>query len=122
MATITGQKPVVTRARKSISNFVVREGNPLGCMVTLRGKNMYEFLERVLRIAIPRIRDFQGIKKSFDRFGNLTIGLKDESIFPEVEPDKIKSIKGMSLTIVTSGSNKEHSIRMFELLGFPFVK
>jgi large subunit ribosomal protein L5 len=122
MALIAGQKPIVRRAKKSISNFALREGNPIGCMVTLRGKNMYEFLERLLRIAIPRIRDFGGIKKSFDRFGNLTIGIKDETIFPEVEPDKIKSVKGLSITIVTKCIEKEHSVQMFTLLGFPFVK
>lgn len=121
LAVIAGQKPIVTKAKKSISNFALREGNPIGCKVTLRGKFMYEFLERLLRIALPRVRDFSGIKRSFDRFGNLTIGIVDESIFPEVDMDKIKSTKGMSVTVVTSLNDREKSIKVFELLGFPLV-
>lgn len=122
LAAITGQKPSVTRAKKSISNFSLREGNPIGCKVTLRGKMMYEFLERLLRVVIPRIRDFSGLKRSFDRFGNLTIGIEDESIFPEFEVDKIKTTKGMNITIVTDKQDKEKSVKLFELLGFPFKK
>ena len=108
IASITGQHPSITRARKAISNFALREGSPIGCRVTLRGKCMYMFLERLLRIAIPRMRDFSGLKRSFDRFGNLSIGLNDESIFPEIDPDKIKTIKGMSITIVTDKQNREN--------------
>jgi large subunit ribosomal protein L5 len=122
LASITGQKPVVTKAKKSISNFTLREGNPIGCKVTLRGSIMYEFLSKLLSIALPRIRDFSGIKKSFDKFGNLTIGLRDESIFPEIEPDKIKEMKGMSITIVTDKKKKDMSEKLFELMGFPFAE
>jgi len=122
IAAITGQRPVITKARKAVSNFGIKQGNPIGCMVTLRGKMMYEFLERLLRIVLPRIRDFSGIKRSFDRFGNLTIGLRDESIFPEINPDSIKNIKGVGITIVTSSLEREVSEKMFDLLGFPFVK
>jgi large subunit ribosomal protein L5 len=122
MAAITGQQPVITKAKNSISNFALREGQPIGCRVTLRGKRMYNFIEKLLKIAIPRIRDFDGIKKSFDRFGNLTIGLTDETIFPEIDPDKIKVIKGLGITIVTDKNDKEQSVKLFELMGFPFVK
>lgn len=119
---ITGQKPVITKAKKAVSNFGIKQGNPIGCMVTLRGKMMYEFLERLLRTVLPRIRDFSGIKRSFDRFGNLTIGIRDESIFPEINPDTIKNIKGVGITIVTDSLDREVSEKMFELLNFPFVK
>ncbi len=122
IVSITGQQPSVTRAKKAISNFALRKGMPIGCRVTLRGKMMYGFLEKLLRIAIPRIRDFSGLKRRFDIQGNLTIGITDESIFPEVDMDKLKSIKGMSITIVTDKKDREKSIKLFELLGFPFVK
>ncbi len=122
MGYITGQQPAITRAKKSISNFTLREGMPIGCRVTLHGRLMYEFLEKSLKVAFPRIRDFNGMKKSFDRFGNLTIGIIDESIYPEVNMDKIKSIKGMGITIVTDKENKEMSVKLFELMGFPFVR
>jgi len=122
IAAITGQKPVVTKAKKAISNFGIKKGNPIGCMVTLRGRLMYIFLEKLLRIVIPRIRDFSGIKKSIDRFGNLTIGLRDESIFPEIDPDSIKTTKGMSITIVTDKEDREKSEKLYELLEFPFKK
>ncbi len=120
LAQITGQKPVVTKARKAISNFGIKKGTPIGCMVTLRGEMMNSFLERLLRVVLPRIRDFGGIKKSLDRFGNLTIGLEDESIFPEINPDTVKHIKGMGITIVTDKHDRDKSEKMFELLGFPF--
>ncbi|MBN2407950.1 MAG: 50S ribosomal protein L5 [Elusimicrobia bacterium] len=122
MSMITGQKPLVTKARKSISNFSIRKGMPLGCKVTLRGRRMYEFLEKLLTVVIPRIRDFGGLKRSIDSSGNLTIGLRDESIFPEIESDKIKSIKGISITIVTDKDDREKSERLMELIGVPFVK
>ncbi len=122
MAAITGQKPVITKAKKSISNFGVREGDVIGCKVTLRGERMYDFLNKTLRIAIPRIRDFSGIKRSIDHNGNLTIGIKDETIYPEINSDKIKFIKGLSIVVVTSMPEKEKSERMYELLNFPFKK
>lgn len=122
LAAITGQKPVITRAKKAISNFALRKGSPIGCMVTLRGKLMYSFFEKILRIVIPRIRDFRGLKKNFDRFGNLTIGITDESIFSEIDPDAIKTIKGMSITIVTDKNDLEKSKKLFELFEFPFVR
>ncbi|MFH1414899.1 MAG: 50S ribosomal protein L5 [Elusimicrobiota bacterium] len=122
MTVITGQKPVVTKARKAISNFTLRKGMPIGCKVVLRGRIMYEFLERLLRIAIPRIRDFSGLNRSFDRFGNLTIGIVEESIFPEVDMDKVKSMKGLSITVVTDKKDKEKSIKVLEMMGFPFAE
>lgn len=122
LAIITGQKPKVTRARKAISNFAIREDMPIGCKVTLRGRLMYEFLQRLLRVAIPRIRDFDGIKRSFDLNGNLTIGITDETIFPEIDVDNIKTVKGMSITIVTDKKDPEKSKEMLNLLGFPFMK
>ncbi len=117
---ITGQKPVVTRARQSISNFALKKGDPIGCKVTLRRERMYEFINKLISVALPRIRDFGGIKKSIDRFGNLTIGIKDESIFPEVNDDKLKTVKGLNITIVTDKKDRELSERFFELMGFPF--
>ncbi|MGM0441112.1 MAG: 50S ribosomal protein L5 [Elusimicrobiota bacterium] len=120
MTAITGQKPVVTKAKKSISNFDIRKGDVIGCKVTLRGERMYDFLNKTLRIALPRIRDFSGIKRSIDDNGNLTIGIKDETIYPEINSDKIKFIKGLSIGIVTSKQDKQKSERMYELLNFPF--
>lgn len=122
LSVITGQKPVITKSKKAISNFGLKKGNPIGCMVTLRGVMMYEFLERLLRIVLPRIRDFSGIKRSIDRFGNLSIGLRDESIFPEINPDSVKNIKGLGITIVTDSPSREVSEKMFELMNFPFVR
>lgn len=123
LAKITGQKPVITKARKSVAGFKVRQGNPIGCMVTLRGKRMYEFLDRLLSIAIPRIRDFRGLsKKSFDGSGNYTIGIKEQLIFPEVEYDSILSVKGMNITITTSAENDDEALFLLEEFGFPFKK
>ncbi|MBU4313440.1 MAG: 50S ribosomal protein L5 [Actinobacteria bacterium] len=123
LAKITGQKPVITKARKSIAGFKLRQGNPIGCMVTLRGKRMYEFLDRLLSIAIPRIRDFRGLsKKSFDGSGNYTIGIKEQLIFPEVEYDSILSVKGMNITITTSAENDDEALFLLEEFGFPFKK
>ncbi len=123
LAKITGQKPVITKARKSIAGFKVRQGNPIGCMVTLRGKRMYEFLDRLLSIAIPRIRDFRGLsKKSFDGSGNYTIGIKEQLIFPEVEYDSILSVKGMNITITTSTESDDEALFLLEEFGFPFKK
>jgi large subunit ribosomal protein L5 len=123
LAKITGQKPIITKARKSIAGFKLRQGNPIGCMVTLRGKRMYEFLDRLLSIAIPRIRDFRGLsKKSFDGSGNYTIGIKEQLIFPEVEYDSILSIKGMNITITTSAKSDDEALFLLEEFGFPFKK
>ena len=121
IAIITGQRPVVTKARKSKAGFKVREGNPIGCKVTLRGNMMYEFLDRLLNIAIPRVRDFRGLsKKSFDGSGNYTIGIKEQLIFPEIDYDKVLSVKGMNITIATSSDNDSDALELLTELGFPF--
>lgn len=123
LALVTGQKPLVTRARKSISAFKLREGAPIGLKVTLRGARMYEFFDRLVNVAMPRIRDFRGLPDSgFDGQGNLTIGIQEQIIFPEVEYDKIKKIQGMDITFVTTAEKKEEAKRLLELLGFPFRK
>ena len=123
LATITGQSPVVTRARKSISAFKLREGSPIGLKVTLRGPRMYEFLDRLVNVAMPRIRDFRGLPDSgFDQQGNLTIGLQEQIIFPEVDFDKVKKIQGMDITFVTTTDKKQEAKRLLELMGFPFRK
>jgi len=123
LATITGQKPVVTKARKSIAGFKVREGNPIGCMVTLRGNMMYEFLDRLLNIAIPRVRDFRGLsRKSFDGSGNYTMGIREQLIFPEIDYDKVLSVRGMNITVTTSAEDDESALELLTELGFPFKK
>lgn len=123
IATITGQRPVITKARKSIAGFKVREGNPIGCMVTMRGNMMYEFLDRLLNIAIPRVRDFRGLsKKSFDGSGNYTMGIKEQLIFPEIDYDKVLSVKGMNITVTTSSPNDAAALELLTELGFPFRK
>ncbi len=120
---ITGQKPVITRAKKSISNFKIREGNPIGIMVTLRGDRMYEFLDRFLNVALPRIRDFQGAPaNAFDGRGNYSIGVREQLIFPEIDYDKIDRIRGMQVTIVTTAKTDEESRRLLQLLGVPFQR
>ena len=121
LATITGQKPVVTKAKKSIANFKVREGMNVGVKVTLRGARMYEFLERFLNAALPRIRDFRGVNpRGFDGRGSYTMGVKDQTIFPEVELDKIKHNLGMDVTIVTSANTDAEAKELLKLLGIPF--
>ncbi len=121
MAQITGQKPVVTRAKKSIAAFKVREGMPIGCMVTLRGDRMYEFLDRLLNVALPRVRDFRGVPtKSFDGRGNYTLGLRDQLIFPEIDYAKVEHQKGMNITIVTTATSDEHARVLLKTLGMPF--
>jgi large subunit ribosomal protein L5 len=121
LATITGQKPVVTRAKKSISNFKVRENMPVGVKVTLRGLRMYEFLERFFNAALPRIRDFRGVSpRGFDGRGSYTMGVRDQAIFPEVELDKIKHNLGMDVTIVTSANTDGEAKELLKLLGMPF--
>jgi large subunit ribosomal protein L5 len=123
LAVITGQKPVITKAKKSIAGFKVREGNPIGCMVTLRGSRMYEFLDRLLNVAVPRIRDFRGLsRKSFDGQGNYTIGIKEQLIFPEVSYDSILSVKGMNITINTTAKSNGEALSLLEKFGFPFKK
>jgi large subunit ribosomal protein L5 len=121
LAQITGQKPVVTKAKKSIAAFKVREGQPIGCMVTLRGDRMYEFLDRLLNVALPRVRDFRGVPtRSFDGRGNYTLGLKDQLIFPEIDYSKVEHQKGMNITIVTTATSDEHSRALLKALGMPF--
>jgi large subunit ribosomal protein L5 len=118
---ITGQKPVVTRAKKSIAAFRLREGMPIGTMVTLRGDRMYEFLDRLMNIALPRVRDFRGISpKSFDGRGNYTLGLREQLIFPEIEYDKIDKLRGLEVAIVTTANSDEEGRRLLALLGMPF--
>lgn len=118
---ISGQKPVIRRARKSISNFRLREGMPIGCSVTLRGARMYHFLERLIHVAIPRIRDFRGISpKSFDGRGNYSLGIKEQIIFPEVNYDEVEKIRGFDVTIVTTARKDDEAYLLLELLGLPF--
>ncbi len=119
---ITGQKPIVTRARKSIAQFRVRTGNPIGLKVTLRGQRMWDFLERFTLLALPRIRDFRGVPgRSFDGRGNYTIGLKEQIAFPEIDYDKVDRLRGLEITIVTTAQSDEESRRLLELLGMPFA-
>jgi len=121
MATITGQKALVTRAKKAIAGFKIRQGMPIGCTVTLRGERMYAFLERLINLALPRIRDFRGVSpKSFDGRGNYTLGVKEQLIFPEISFDKIDSIRGMDITIVTSARSDEEGRALLKALGIPF--
>ncbi len=123
LAQIAGQKPVITRARKSIAAFKLRAGMPIGCMVTLRKKRMYDFLTKLINIAIPRIRDFRGIsRKAFDGRGNYSLGIKEHIIFPEVDYDKIDKIKGMNVTIVTTADTNEEALCLLEAIGMPFRK
>jgi len=123
IAIITGQHPVITRAKKSIANFKLREGMPIGVMVTLRGDHMWEFLDRTLNAALPRIRDFQGVSpNSFDGRGNYSLGIREQVIFPEIEYDKIDKIRGMQITICTTARSDEEGQRLLELLGMPFAR
>lgn len=123
LAQITGQKPVVTRARQSIANFKLREGNPIGCRVTLRRQNMYDFMYRLMNIALPRVRDFKGVSpRGFDGRGNYTLGVREQLIFPEVNYDQVEKIKGMNITIVTSAGTDEEARELMTLLGIPFRK
>jgi large subunit ribosomal protein L5 len=118
---ITGQKPVITRAKKSIANFKIRKGMAIGCMVTLRGERMYEFLDRLASIVLPRVRDFKGLPpNSFDGRGNYTLGLKDQLVFPEIDYTRVDKIKGMNITITTTARNDEEGRELLKLLGVPF--
>jgi large subunit ribosomal protein L5 len=121
LAAITGQKPVVTRAKKSIAAFRLREGMPIGTMVTLRGDRMYEFFDRLTNASLPRIRDFRGVSpRSFDGRGNYTMGLQEQLIFPEIDYDKVDKVRGMEITIVTTAKSDEEGRRLLKLLGMPF--
>lgn len=123
MQTITGQKPLVTRAKKSISNFKLREDMPIGCMVTLRGVRMYEFLDRFISIAVPRIRDFRGLSdKAFDGRGNYSISLREQIVFPEINYDKILKVRGMNITFVTTAKSDEEAYELLASFGMPFRK
>ena len=123
MEKIAGQKPVTTRARKSVAAFKIRDGMPIGCMVTLRRERMYEFLDRLVSIAIPRIRDFRGLNpKSFDRAGNYSMGVTEQIIFPEINYDEIDAIRGMDITITTTARNAQEGRALLEAFNFPFKK
>jgi large subunit ribosomal protein L5 len=123
LTTIAGQKPVVTRAKRSIAQFKVREGNAIGAMVTLRGNRMWEFLDRFINLALPRIRDFTGLSdRGFDGRGDYSIGLREQLVFPEIDYDKIDRVRGLQVTIVTSARNDREGRRLLELLGMPFRK
>ena len=123
MSLISGQRPIVTKFKKSISNFKTRKGTTAGVKVTLRRKKMYEFLDRLVNIALPRIKDFQGLNvKSFDKFGNYSFGIKEHIIFPEVNFDKVDKIRGMDITIVIEGKNNECKVALLEEMNFPFIK
>jgi large subunit ribosomal protein L5 len=121
IATITGQKPIITRAKKSIAVFKLREGNPIGVKVTLRGNRMYDFLDRMCNIALPRRRDFRGVSPdSFDGRGNYSLGFREQLVWPEIDYDSIDKIRGMEVTIVTTAKNDEEARRLLQLLGMPF--
>jgi len=121
LAAITGQKPVVTKARKAIANFKLRQGMPIGCKVTLRKERMYEFFDRLVNLALPRIRDFKGVSpKAFDGRGNYALGIREQIIFPEIDYDKIDKIKGMNIVIATTAKNDEEARALLEFMGMPF--
>jgi len=120
---ITGQKPVITKARKSIASFKLRAGMPIGCMVTLRRDRMYAFIEKLVTIVLPRVRDFKGVSpKSFDGRGNYTLGLKEQTLFPEIDYDKIDRVRGMNITITTTAKTDEEGFELLKLVGMPFRK
>ena len=123
LATITGQKPVVTKAKKSIAGFRLREGMAIGCKVTLRGERMYEFLDKLIAVSLPRVRDFRGIsKKAFDGRGNYTLGVKEQLIFPEIDYDKVNKVRGMDIVIVTTANTDEEARELLTQIGMPFQK
>lgn len=123
LALITGQRPVVTKARKSVANFKLREGMNIGCKVTLRGEKMYEFLDRLFNVALPRVRDFRGINpNSFDGRGNYSLGIKEQLIFPEIDYDKIDKIRGMDIIVITTAHSDEEARELLSLMGAPFVR
>ncbi len=121
LSLITGQKPVITKAKKSVSTFKLRKGVPIGCKVTLRGNRLYEFLDRFLNIALPRVRDFRGLStKSFDKNGNYSYGVSEQVIFPEIDYDKVERILGMDITFTTTTGDKEKALFLLKMFGFPF--
>ena len=123
LATITGQKPIVTKAKKSVAAFKLREGMSIGCKVTVRGSRMYEFVDKLFNVALPRVRDFRGINAdSFDGRGNFSMGVKEQLIFPEIEYDKIEKVRGMDITFVTTARTDEEARELLTLLGMPFAK
>jgi large subunit ribosomal protein L5 len=120
---ITGQKPIIAKARKSIANFKLREGKPIGVKVTLRGQRMWAFLDRLMSVALPRVRDFRGVpSESFDGRGNYTLGLREQLVFPEIEYDKIDKVRGLEITVVTTARDDEQGRRLLQLLGMPFAR
>ena len=122
ITTITGQKPVVTKAKKAIANFKLREGVPIGCMVTLRRERMYEFLDRLIHVALPRVRDFKGISgRSFDGRGNYSLGLREQIIFPEIHADRVEKTRGMTITITTTAKTDPEALVLLRLMGMPFA-
>ena len=123
LAAISGQKPLVTKARKSVAGFKIRQGYPIGCKVTLRGERMWEFLERLITIAVPRIRDFRGLSaKSFDGRGNYSMGVREQIIFPEIDYDKVDRVRGLDITITTTAKNDEEGLALLAAFNFPFRK
>ncbi|EDR96563.1 ribosomal protein L5 [Anaerostipes caccae L1-92] len=123
METISGQKAIVTKARKSVANFKLREGMPIGCKVTLRGERMYEFADRLINLALPRVRDFRGVSQnSFDGRGNYALGIKEQLIFPEIEYDKVDKVRGMDVIFVTTANTDEEARELLTLFGMPFKK
>lgn len=121
LARVTGQKPIVTNARKSVASFKIRDGYPVGCKVTLRRERMYEFLDRLISVSLPRVRDFRGVsRKSFDGRGNISLGIKEQIIFPEINYDQIDAIRGMDITITTTAPTDEEGMALLEAFGFPF--
>ena len=123
LETIAGQKPVITKARKSIAGFKIREGQAIGCKVTLRGENMYNFMEKLIRIALPRVRDFRGISKTaFDGKGNYTLGVKEQLIFPEIDYDQVLQVIGMDIVFVTTAKNNEEALALLSAFGLPYRK
>ena len=123
MTKLAGQKPVITKAKKSIANFKLREGTPIGCKVTLRGEKMYDFLDKLVNISLPRVRDFRGVSNTaFDGRGNYTLGVKEQIIFPEIEYDKVSKVRGMDIVIVTTAKNNEEARELLSQLGMPFAK
>jgi len=123
LATITGQRPVITRAKRSVAAFKLREGMQIGCMVTLRGERMYQFLDKLMNVALPRLRDFQGVSAdAFDGRGNYTLGLREQLVFPEIDYDKVDKVRGMEVSIVTTARTDEEGRRLLSLMGMPFKK
>ena len=123
LSDITGQRPVVTRAKRSVASFKLREGMPIGCTVTLRGNRMYDFLDKLVSVALPRLRDFQGVSRdSFDGRGNYTLGIREQLVFPEINYDKIDKVRGMEITIVTTARTDEEGRRLLQLMGMPFKR